>query len=450
MFSKITNFLDHSYSRNISFAVLMGALSVLFGSASTALLLAATIVVIFFNPRVTSSEIWSESKVLVRGLPIIIVFPAFYIMIIATSLQGENWLLDAVQTAGSFWQFLLLIPFSIGIYYLSKDANFAGLFSYGCRYGLVFAAPFALFQIFFFNFRPEGFAGNALIFASVCILGSGFSIIKWPEDGKRQRALAWLAFVAGLIAALLTFSRGMLIPIGFVIVATTIYMMLAKSRDRFGAGLFMVMAVITVSILSAAIYSDNGWRIINLRLVEPIQNFQEGKPFDRSLRERIDMQVTGFHAFRQEPITGYGLNNAVREANKVSRDALGRQTNYEFSHLHNAYLTYLVGGGIFLFTLFLLVIISPLLIMRSISKFQKETDLFFFSVILVGVYSTIAITNVVFRNDQLLTVFSVAVTFILVRHIQLAKKQEEHRIPDLGIIAEGINPIGKKSPKFAE
>jgi len=449
MFSKITNFLDHSYSRNISFAVLMGALSVLFGSASTALLLAAAIVVIFFNPRVKSSEIWAESKVLARRLPIILVFPAFYIIAVFTSLQGENWLVGAVQIAGSFWQFIVLIPFSIGLYYLSKDANFAGLFSYGCRYGLVFAAPFALFQIFFFNFRPEGFAGNALIFASVCIVGAGFSVIKWPEDGKRQRLLAWLAFVAGLIAALLTFSRGMLIPLGFVVVATAVYMMFAKSRDRFGAALFMVMATITISTLSTVVYSDSGWRIINLRLVEPLQNFQEGKPFDRSIRERIDMQVTGFHAFKQKPITGYGLNNVVKEANNVSAQALGRQTNYDFSHLHNAYLTYLVGGGIFLFALFLLVIISPLIIMRSISKLKKETDLFFFTVVLVGTYSTIAITNVVFRNDQLLTVFSVAVTFILVRYVQLVKKQEEHRIPNLGVIAEGINPVGKRLLMFA-
>jgi len=60
-----------------------------------------------------------------------------------------------------------------------------------------------------------------------------------------------------------------------------------------------------------------------------------------------------------------------------------------------------------------------------------------------GAYSTIAMTNIVFHNDQLTTMFCVATIFIIVRFVQNMHEIDEVRIPHLPTIANGINPIGR-------
>ena len=170
--------------------------------------------------------------------------------------------------------------------------------------------------------------------------------------------------------------------------------------------------------------------------------FKKGEAFDRSISQRLDMQFTGFYAFTQQPLTGYGVQNAVKQSNEVSQEVLGRKTEYTYTHLHNDYLTHAVGGGVLLLSLFILVISSPILLTWQLRKNKHEEGVFYFSLIISGAYSSIAMTNIVFHNDQLTTMFCTACMFIIVRRLQFLKGVNEVRIPHLPTIANGINPIG--------
>ncbi len=154
------------------------------------------------------------------------------------------------------------------------------------------------------------------------------------------------------------------------------------------------------------------------------------------------MQRTGFQAFLKAPVIGYGIQNSVEQANSVSKQVLNRKTDYTYTHLHNDYLTHAVGGGIILFVLFLAVIFSPFFMVWQLVKDQKDPGLFYYGLMLTAAFSTIAMTNLVFRNDQLTTMFCVATIFIIVRYVQKMHDIVEVRIPDLPTIANGINPIG--------
>ena len=444
MFSKVINFLDHSYSRNIIFAFLMGFFCVLLGSMSTALLLVSSVVVIFFNPRVSLKDLWQECTVLAEKLPIILVYPIFYFLVVLTSLTGDNWFPYVVSIAGSYWQFLLLVPASVGIYHLSKDANLAGLFSYGCRFGLLFVIPLALIQIYLFNQRPEGVYGNSLVYASLCITGAGFAIIQWPEDKLKDRTISLFTFGAGITAALIIFSIGMLIPIMAVLVIAAFYWFKVRSKYKIGMKAAVVIFIFIAVPLMTSIYTNNGWRIVGSTIVNPIESLNSGQEIGSPFSKRLDMQITGFTAFMQKPFFGHGIQNVVDQANLVSQDVLGRKTNYNNTHLHNDYLTHAAGGGVLLLLLFVGVLVSPLMIVLSLSKRHKETELIFFSLMLVGAYSTIAMINVVFHNDRLTTMFCVPIMFLIVRFLQIENGNKEVKIPDFSIIANGINPIGLK------
>lgn len=442
MFSKVTNFLDHSYARNVAFPFLIGTFCIIFGSTSTALFLAACVAVIFFNPKISIKVLMQQTSDLLKKSPILSVFPIFFFAVFITSIRGDNWLSESIFVAGSYWQFLVMLPASIGLYHLSKDINFAGLFSMGCRFGLIFVVPLSLAQIYFFNLRPEGFLSNSLIFASLCIVGAGIALIEWPEDTNKTRMISWLVFSAGIVGALLTFSRGMLIPIAAIISIAVLYRIKTKSNYKPSKKLVVILCALIVGTFAISLQTENGWRILNKRVLEPIEMFAKGEQIDRSISQRLDMQVTGFHAFLQSPLIGYGIQNSVDAANEMSLQVLGRETNYTYTHLHNDYLTHAVGGGILLFLLFVFVIFSPLLLSWQLRKTEMDESILYYGLMVSGAFSTIAMTNIVFHNDQLSTMFCAATMFIIVRFVQQMHDIKEIRIPDLPTIANGINPIG--------
>lgn len=449
MFFKLKNIMDHSYSRNVAFALIMGIFCVALGSTSTALFVASCVALIFFNPKIALKKIWSETIWFSKKLPIILVFPIFYILVVLTSFRGENWLQDVIVVAGSYWQFLVIIPSTVGLYHLSKDVNFAGLFSIGCKIGLLFVVPLSLFQIYFLNLRPEGFLSNSLVFASLCITAAGFAMIEWREDNLKARMWGWCMFVAGILAALLTLSRGMLLPIGLISAIALFYRFKVSSNYHIGFKTIIIICIGILTILLTLINTDNGKSHLNRRILHPIEMFQKGELFDQSIQQRVDLQLTGFYAFTQQPLIGYGIQNTVNEANKVSNKVLGRKTDYTYTHLHNDYLTHLVGGGLSLLFMFILVIFAPVIMTWNLRKKTNEIGMFYFSLVLSGAYSTIAITNVVFHHDQLTTMFCVACMFIIVRHLQIIKGIEETRIPDIATIMNGANPIGLVPEKHA-
>ena len=249
-------------------------------------------------------------------------------------------------------------------------------------------------------------------------------------------------FAAGILAALLTFSRGMLLPIGIIGAIALFYRFKVSSNHEIGYKTILIMLVGIFAILFTLISSDNGGKLLYKRIFQPIEMFQKGELFDQSIQQRVDLQLTGFHAFTQQPFIGYGIKNAVQQANQVSEKVLGRKTDYTYTHLHNDYLTHLVGGGIILLLMFILVIFMPVIITWKLRKTTNEIGLFYFALVLSGTYSTVAITNVVFRHDQLTTMFCVACMFIIVRRLQILKGIEEVRIPDIPTIMSGANPIG--------
>lgn len=442
MFSRVINFLDHSYARNVAFTFLIGMFCIVLGSTSTALFLAASVAVIFFNPKISISSLWQQTLNLLSKFPFLWIFPAFFLAVFITSIRGENWLRESIFVAGSYWQFLTMLPASVGLYHLSKDINFAGLFAFGCRFGLLFVVPLSLAQIYFFNLRPEGFLSNSLVFASLCIAGAGIALIEWPEDTRKTRTLSWIVFTAGIVAALLTFSRGMLISIVAIMAIATFYRFKANSQHKPSIKLIAILSAMIVATFSVSLQTDNGWRILNKRILEPIEMFTKGEPIDRSISQRLDMQVTGFNAFLQRPLAGHGIHNSVKAANSMSAEVLGRKTNYTYTHLHNDYLTHAVGGGFLLFLLFATVIFSPLILALGLRETKTGTSMLYYGLMLSGAYSTIAMTNIVFHNDQLTTMFCAATIFIIVRYVQKTNEIQEVRIPDLPTIANGINPVG--------
>ena len=117
-----------------------------------------------------------------------------YLYVLASALSfllnGPSW-----EGAKDLLPFatLLLFPFSYSLWSISDKAAIARAAAYGSMVASYAALLYALPQHFFFNMRPEGGAGNALVFSTIVVMTSAVSLA-----GALMLETRWrLAFVGG-------------------------------------------------------------------------------------------------------------------------------------------------------------------------------------------------------------------------------------------------------------
>lgn len=431
-------FFTNPHFRNILFPFVIGILAILAGSIATGFLVVAAIIVIFFNAEASFVKILQASRQALSDFPILWALPLFYLWLGITAFIANDTI-SATQMMISYWQIPIIIPFSVGLYFLSPSINLLGIFTRGLRLALCLALLLAAFQLYIKGARPDGFTGNELVFSSVCAISAGLSLAIWNEDGSTFKQLAILSYICGVIIVAISFSRGMLLTVVFQTFVAFVY--IYKTKLSFGrqtktTTIAAVLLLFSIGILS---YNSSSFhRILNLRLITPIENLLNNKSADNSTSQRVEMLQIGFHAFKENPILGYGIQNVMEAGNFASQAAIGKETTYSYTHLHNDYLTHAVGGGLPLLILFISVISAPIFVARKFrGQSPSKLTLVYFSISLSVGYLVTALTNITLRHDILTTLFATSFAFILVGAFQNKHLDKNTDIPDFGPIFLG-------------
>ncbi|MCP4073716.1 MAG: O-antigen ligase family protein [Hyphomicrobiales bacterium] len=432
----MNNFITHSYSRNVLFPLVLGITIVGAGSVSTLLFICAAFYLIFLNPVSSVREIFAASIRMFQQLPVLWVMP-FFVLVVAISTILSTDLMAAVKLIVSYAHFLFIVPMAIGLVRISPDVNFFAIFVRGCRWGLIFVLPLAIFQVTFLQLRSEGFSGNAIVFATICVIASGISLLQSNEDTELPFLLNYGPAISGFVAFMLTFSRGAIVVSGFVGVLLICYL----SRRQFGLPRLLRFALVSllISTLLGLVLMQNSYvkKSFNERIIRPVIQFQVSKITDRSFRKRIEMQTNGYRAFLEKPFAGHGLSNIMEVTNNNSI------ANYGYTHLHNDYLTHAVGGGIGLLFLFIWMLALPVQIaLREFEKARSREIRYFAAIVSLGLALS-ALYGVVFRHDIVTTFYSSCMLIILATYLQRKSGFENNRIPNFSIIMKGEDPFGK-------
>ena len=412
----LLKFENNIHSRNIAFPFLMGLLLVSLGSAATVLYFVSAIYVIFFNPKISFKTLVSETILLHKRLPIVGIFPLFVLTLFFFSVTRGNPY-DLLETLASHFQLLLIVPTAIGIFAIGKTQNFTDLFVNGLRIGILIVLPVSILQFTAFDLRPEGGSGNSLIFAFVLSIAGGLCLLQYDNGMQRSHLLFYAAPLSAIFMVFISFSRApMLIVI--VLYGLALFYLFKKSNNlRLFLSYGCLSAIILLLGLFLIMSTDFGQKHLNKRILVPIESLINGSVKDNSFNKRLDLQITGYQAFIEQPLLGYGLTNTVEAANSVSIRVLDRQTKYQFSHLHNDYLTYAVAGGVFTLFQFILILLTPIIISRNSSMQNSAVFMHWFSYFVSLGFATVAITNVVLGHDIMSTFFSVCLILIIVDNL---------------------------------
>lgn len=380
-----TKVIEHS---NALAVMLMGALPPLAGSAISFLLAvsmvwaAVSLACGRFEFRLTPAD-----KLLAS------LFTLFAVVVLVTGIAGQNR--DTLAGA-SYW----LLPF-LGLWFLlprlraSPGLDYIGLFARGASIGCVAALAFAALELSLLGHRrPEGGTGNAIVFGTMCLCLTVVAGIG-TRRGNRQWSHIAFTVVAGLSAVVLSLSRGVILVIPVVVLCLTVRW---RSHRRFigtrGWGLITLLAGTAVLALAFSASVQGRWLATIIEVDRLLADEHSA-----SVGERLRLWNAAWQAFVESPLWGHGIQNRMNAlVPYLASDGL---TVRGFTHVHNAYLSAAVDGGIPAVTALLALLATPVVVAWRAPRDRDYRRRLFLAVSLALCYALVGATQILFKHDIL-------------------------------------------------
>lgn len=304
--------------RNELFPLLIGLLLVAGGSASTLFYYLAAAYVMFLNPQLSLMELGSRFLRIYLKFPVL---PLFVFSLFAFSIVRDNSG-NLLETLAPHFQLLFIVPIAVGIRAISDNKECLVYFVNGLGIGMILILPVALLQVVVFDTRSEGVSGNLLIFAFVLCVACVLGLLHDGEKTDSRKFLSYLPSICAFFMIVISFSRVQTLMAFALTLITLIFYIRRKLNLKKFLSVILLFAISTIIGVMAIASTDFGSRYFDKRIIEPITNLSRGKLSENSIRKRIDLNVSRSHAFNQNPVVGYELQNTVEAANLASKMSL--------------------------------------------------------------------------------------------------------------------------------
>lgn len=260
--------------------------------------------------------------------------------------------------------------------------------------------------------RPEGGAGNAAIFASLCLCLSGFAALGVDSPSRRHRLFAVVAGLMGALALISSLTRGVILGLGPVLVLVAVYARLERPAGRVPVSTLLLLAL-------PALFLYGFWDAIEHRIdysIGEISAVLQGG-YSASTGERLRLWSAAMQAIADSPLVGYGVEDRMNALRPYLHD--GRYGGY--SHPHNGYLTAALDGGIVVLAAMLAMLFSPAVIAWQAPRDETYRKRLFLALVLVVSYAVIGVTQILFNHD-ILDSFFIFSTIVVAASIPYARR----------------------------
>lgn len=324
----------------------------------------------------------------------------YFLVDLASPLYGNSG--DGWMAIVSSLHFLLFTPLLLAL--ATAEVDPVGAYVRGARIGAILGGTIAILQAFSGFDRAIGGAISSFPFGAAAAWFTAVSLIVVGKGGRGDRIFAAIAFAFGLAASILSESRGVWLALPVLMIIALLYFKRRYGWRTAAAG-FATLFVLAIGVLVAA--GDS----VRERFEETFAMFEgfefgqaEGKSSDEfSLDQRALMLSYGLDAIADQPLFGYGPQNAVDEVRaRAAEDGYAIQP---YNHLHNEYLTETVGNGLVGFVSLLLILAAPLVVAyRSVRDdvYPERVALAWFATAGAAMYG---LTSLAFGHDITNTVY---------------------------------------------
>lgn len=242
---------------------------------------------------------------------------------------------------------LLLFPFSYSVWSIARKTEIVQAAAFGSAIAGIGALVLALVQLYL-DMRPEGGAGNPLVFATVASLAGIACLAGLLLLNSRWQLLFLAGFFSSLTAVILSGARSIWLSMAIATLLVLVALR-ANLRTTFRKhGRFALLAIVLVAILTSSMLASRVQR-----LVDDWDILVEQSSYDTSLGVRLALWDAAAQLIAERPLLGHGMQNTKPLVNTVIKG----ETNldYVYTHFHNGFLTIAVESGMFAVTLLLAV-----------------------------------------------------------------------------------------------
>jgi len=353
----------------------------------------------------------------------------FYLYVLANIisflLNGPSW--SAVPRTLLPLVTFLLFPFSYSIWGISEKADMTRAIALGAMTAAYGALILALFQHFFSHMRPEGGAGNALVFSSVTVMAGAASLAAALLLETRWRAGLIGGYLASLLAVVYSESRS-----AWVVAAILLFAILLSCRKQAqemlkGHALKALVVAAVVAALSSGVLMNRAENMIaNWEMLT-----SEGS-YDNSLGFRLALWEIGTKRFLAQPILG----NGPQHTQEIIREGLEQEFGLEatFTHFHNGFLTLMVESGVIgggaIIAVFLLAALTALQKLNAADENVRFGAMLL--VILVLNYAIGGSINIILGQDIIdvsFMIFLITGTFLACGQSMIKKRTADQTLP---------------------
>lgn len=356
---------------------------------------------------------------------------AYFATVLVTALLAPDPL-RGLWDAGTALHYAALILL-VGAFVQTPRVDVFELTLNGLRAGAIVSCLHALVQVTLFG-HPRATAGmaNAIPFGDAAVLAAGLSMVGFARLSGRMRLFAVLATVAGIVGCLLSQTRGAMIAVPFAVAVVAIHLW-PMIRARAGQALALAAGLATIAIVagSMARVPDRVGALITSVNVPDVT-----RSADPSTADRAAYWAFGLEAFMERPLLGYGPQNAVPEVRRRAAAAgvpIGLHT-----HLHSEFLDAAVGSGLAGLMAMLMLLAAPIVIAVRSPPDDRQPERIAFAVLLSGCYAIFGLTNTLFGQDQMNTLFAFLYVVMVVASHQASIGLARILRPFMGVPPRGV------------
>jgi len=314
----------------------------------------------------------------------------------------------------------LLFPFSYSIFSIARKGVIAQAAPLAAMTGCIGGAIIAALQFTATEIRPEGGAGNALIFATACCLG-GITCLAGALTSRSSHQ-GWLlcGYGAAWVGMILAGARSIWLAAAIV---TVIILIVCRSEVRTLFSKHMKAAIGTV-VAGAILLSGVLVSRVEL-LIQDWEALYSHNSYDTSLGVRVLLWEHGTDLVRERPLLGYGLQHTKALVQTALNTADTAERTY--THFHNGYLTIAVQSGLTgLVCILAVLLVAAVLALRTLNQATDSLQRFG-ALVLIGTVITYAVGgafNLILGHDILDTclMFFLATGTWLACGTELARK----------------------------
>lgn len=331
---------------------------------------AASVVAIFALPQF----LWSKPRERLMQCKPVFPFATAFLLLFAAFLMTAEEVSD-VGYIVNFASFALTLPIVV-LARQNRGSDWISFIAIAALFGVICAFAICVFQVYGFGARRAGgFVNNPNTFAYVTLI---FGVISfsgiYPFDRKVR-----LIFLAGPLLAfvvlLLTESRGALLSVIPVILFSLFFIGHKKGVRRL---IFASSLSVSVLVGAGAMYSsvfDGPMKRFSAGSQIITTIIEGGQPQDWATYMRIELYKGAVRAFFEAPIVGHGWQDAIGEAastiegRRPSSNNLNSRIATRWPTMHNDFLAFAAGAGLFGILSYLMVLAAPLLAARKRDAF---------------------------------------------------------------------------------